>query len=217
MGALVISNVLLWAVIVALVIVVLALSRQIGVLYERVAPMGALTMDKGPEVGDAAPTFELNDLLGRPQTIGMPSTHSQLLFFLSPTCPVCKKLMPILRSIASTEKSWLRVVLASDGEMPEHLAFYKQANLDPFPYILSTSLGMSFHISKLPYAVLMDENGVIRAKGLINSREQLESLFTAKELGVASMQDYLRHAETNPAELNELNISRKEKNNALVG
>lgn len=95
MGALVISNVLLWAVIVALVIVVLALSRQIGVLYERVAPMGALTMDKGPEVGDAAPTFELNDLLGRPQTIGMPSTHSQLLFFLSPTCPVCKKLMPI--------------------------------------------------------------------------------------------------------------------------
>ncbi|GAA5084788.1 MULTISPECIES: methylamine dehydrogenase accessory protein MauD [Paenalcaligenes] len=217
MGALVISNVLLWAVIVALVIVVLALSRQIGVLYERVAPMGALTMDKGPEVGDAAPTFELNDLLGRPQTIGMPSTHSQLLFFLSPTCPVCKKLMPILRSIASTEKSWLRVVLASDGEMPEHLAFYKQANLDPFPYILSTSLGMSFHISKLPYAVLMDENGVIRAKGLINSREQLESLFTAKELGVASMQDYLRHAETNPAELNELNLSRKEKNNALVG
>ncbi|NLJ62824.1 MAG: methylamine dehydrogenase accessory protein MauD [Alcaligenaceae bacterium] len=217
MGALVISNVLLWAVIVALVIVVLALSRQIGVLYERVAPMGALTMDKGPEVGDAAPTFELNDLLGRPQTIGMPSPHSQLLFFLSPTCPVCKKLMPILRSIASTEKSWLRVVLASDGEMPEHLAFYKQANLDPFPYILSTSLGMSFHISKLPYAVLMDENGVIRAKGLINSREQLESLFTAKELGVASMQDYLRHAETNPAELNELNISRKEKNNALVG
>src|SRR5690606_25687303 len=149
--------------------------------------------------------------------IGMPSTHSQLLFFLSPTCPVCKKLMPILRSIASTEKSWLRVVLASDGEMPEHLAFYKQANLDPFPYILSTSLGMSFHISKLPYAVLMDENGVIRAKGLINSREQLESLFTAKELGVASMQDYLRHAETNPAELNELNLSRKEKNNALVG
>lgn len=101
--------------------------------------------------------------------------------------------------------------------MPEHLAFYKQANLDPFPYILSTSLGMSFHISKLPYAVLMDENGVIRAKGLINSREQLESLFTAKELGVASMQDYLRHAETNPAELNELNLSRKEKNNALVG
>lgn len=217
MGALVISNIVLWAVVIALVVVVLALSRQIGVLYERVAPMGALTMDKGPEVGDAAPTFELNDLLGRPQSIGLATEHSQLLFFLSPTCPVCKKLMPILRSIANSEKSWLRVVLASDGEMPEHLAFYKQANLDPFPYLLSTNLGMSFHISKLPYAVLMDENGIIRAKGLINSREQLESLFTAKELGVGSMQDYLRGTEQPKTELNEVSVSRKEKTNALVG
>lgn len=217
MSALVISNIVLWAVVVALVLVVLALSRQIGVLYERVAPMGALTMDKGPEVGDAAPTFELNDLLGRPQTIGLPTTHSQLLFFLSPTCPVCKKLMPILRSIAQTEKDWMRVILASDGEMPEHLAFYKQANLDPFPYLLSTSLGMSFHISKLPYAILIDENGIIRAKGLINSREQLESLFTAKELGIGSMQDYLRSTEQPETELNELSVSRKEKTNALAG
>lgn len=212
MSALVISNIVLWAVVLMLVVLVLALSRQIGVLYERVAPMGALTMDKGPEVGEAAPTFELLDILGRAQTIGIPGQYSQLLFFLSPTCPVCKKLMPILRSIAQAEKQWLRVVLASDGEMPEHLAFYKQAGLDPFPYVLSTPLGMSFHISKLPYAVLMDENGVLRAKGLINSREQLESLFTAKELGVASVQDYLRNNE-----MAEVNVSRKEKANALVG
>lgn len=216
MGALAISNVLLWVLVIALVLVVLALSRQIGVLYERVAPMGALTMDKGPEVGDAAPVFELNDLLGRPQKIGVASAHSQLLFFLSPTCPVCKKLMPILRSIANTEKQWLRVVLASDGEMPEHLDFYKKSNLDPFPYLLSTSLGMSFQISKLPYAVLMDENGIIRAKGLINSREQLESLFTAKELGVGSMQDYLSQADKN-GELTEVSLSRKEKTNAMAG
>lgn len=217
MSALVISNVLLWVALIALILVVLALSRQIGVLYERVAPMGALTMDKGPEVGSAAPIFELNDILGRPQTIGMPTEHSQLLFFLSPTCPVCKKLIPILRSMAKTEKSWLRVVLASDGEMPEHLAFYKQANLDPFPYLLSTNLGMSFHISKLPYAVLMDETGKISAKGLINSREQLESLFTAKDLGVGSMQDYLRNQDAQITELEEVSVLRKEKENALAG
>ena len=217
MSALIISNVVLWLAVIALVVVVLALSRQIGVLYERVAPMGALTMDKGPEVGDAAPVFEINDLLGRPQKIGLPSAHSQLLFFLSPTCPVCKKLLPILRSIANNEKEWLRITLASDGEMPEHLAFYKQAKLDPFPYILSTNLGMSFQVSKLPYAILMDENGVVRAKGLINSREQLESLFTAKELGVGSVQEYLRNMEDQPAGLEEVSVSRKEKTNAMAG
>jgi hypothetical protein len=31
----------------------------------------------------------------------------------------------------------------------------------------------------------------VRAKGLVNSREQLESLFTAKELNVASVQEFV--------------------------
>ena len=51
---------------------------------------------------------------------------------------------------------------------------------------------MAYRVSRLPYAVLLDEKGVIRAKGLVNSREQLESLFNAKELGVGSVQEYLR-------------------------
>ncbi|QVQ29226.1 methylamine dehydrogenase accessory protein MauD [Achromobacter deleyi] len=212
MDALIISNFLLWGVVLCLVLIILALSRQIGVLYERVAPMGALTMDKGPGVGEAAPRFELADLLGRRITVGDHGQHSQLLFFLSPTCPVCKKLLPILKSVASTENAWLRIVLASDGEMPEHLAFYKQAGLERFPYLLSAELGMKFQISKLPYAVLIDETGTLRAKGLINSREQLESLFTAKELGVASVQDFLA-----VGTLEETRISRKESGNALAG
>ncbi|MBV6273261.1 methylamine dehydrogenase accessory protein MauD [Alcaligenaceae bacterium CGII-47] len=212
MTALMISNVALWAVVLGLLLVVLALSRQIGVLYERVAPMGALTIDKGPAVGEASPQFELNDLLGRAQRVGYAGARSQLLFFLSPTCPVCKKLLPILKSVAGTERAWLDIVLASDGEMPEHLAFYRKAGLEMFPYLLSTELGMRFQISKLPYAVLIDENGLVRAKGLINSREQLESLFTAKELGVASAQEWLGRNE-----LVENQISRKENVNALVG
>lgn len=71
---------------------------------------------------------------------------------------------------------------------------------------------MKFQISKLPYAVLIDESGVIRAKGLINSREQLESLFTAKELGVASVQEFLAGSA-----LQETRVSRKENGNALAG
>ena len=79
---------LLWGVLLCLVLVILALSRQIGVLYERVAPMGALTMDRGPAVGEAAPRFDINDLLGRPVAVGGGGAQSQLLFFLSPSCPV---------------------------------------------------------------------------------------------------------------------------------
>jgi methylamine dehydrogenase accessory protein MauD len=189
--ALLISNILLWLAVLALLVAVIALSRQIGILYERVAPMGALMMDSGPKVGEAAPIFELKSLDGRNVTLGAPSGRGTLLFFLSPTCPVCKKLLPMLKSISAAEASWLDLVLASDGETPEHEEFRQRAGLTAYPYLLSAELGMKYRVSKLPYAVLIDEAGHVQAKGLVNSREQLDSLFAARDLGVASVQDYL--------------------------
>jgi methylamine dehydrogenase accessory protein MauD len=60
--------------------------------------------------------------------------------------------------------------------------------LGAFPYVLSSELGMSFKVSKLPFAVLIDKDGKVVTKGLVNSREQLESLFTASETGIPSYQ-----------------------------
>ncbi len=192
--ALAVAVVVLWMLVIALVVAVFALARQIGVLDERVAPMGALMMDEGPKVGDLAPVFNLTTLAGSRVQVGAPGAHSTLVFFVSPTCPVCKKLLPVLRSSAKVESAWLRVVLASDGDEAKQRAFYEKAELADFPYVLSADLGMAFKVGKLPFAVLIDEQGRVRAKGLINSREQLESLFTAKDLGVESIQEYLQKA-----------------------
>jgi len=189
--ALLTSNVLLWIANVALLLTVIALARQIGVLYERIAPVGALTMDHGPKVGETSPVFTLPRLGGGGEfTIGTATGRSQLLFFLSPTCPVCKKLLPVLRSLGQHERATVDVVLASDGTIDEHRRFYEKAGLAPFPYVLSADLGMTFRISKLPYAVVIGPTGLISAKGLVNNREQLESLLIAQEMGVASLQDY---------------------------
>jgi methylamine dehydrogenase accessory protein MauD len=190
MTALAMSNVLLWITNIALVLTVLALARQIGMLNERVTPVGALTMDHGPKVGEASPVFTLPSLGGGEVVVGAATGRSQLLFFLSPTCPVCKKLLPILRSLSQHERTTLDVVLASDGDFNEHTRFYQRERLMPFPYVLSTDLGMAFRISKLPYAVVVGPAGFISAKGLVNNREQIESLLIAQEMGVASLQEY---------------------------
>ena len=190
MAALVMSNALLWVTNIALVLIVLALARQIGVLNERVSPVGALTMDHGPKVGETAPVFTLPTIGGGEIAIGNATGRSQLLFFLSPTCPVCKKLLPVLRSLSQHERATIDVVLASDGDVEEHSRFYQREKLAPFPYVLSTDLGMAFRISKLPYAVVIGPAGLISAKGLVNNREQIESLLIAQEMGVASVQDY---------------------------
>jgi len=195
MTALAMSNVLLWITNIALVVTVLALARQIGVLNERVTPLGALTMDHGPKVGETAPVFTLPHLSGGDIAIGAATGRTQLLFFLSPTCPVCKKLLPILRSLSHHERATVGVVLASDGDFEEHSRFYQREKLAPFPYVLSTDLGMAFRISKLPYAVVIGPTGLISAKGLVNNREQIESLLIAQEMGVASLQDYRAKAQ----------------------
>ncbi|HET9669315.1 MAG TPA: methylamine dehydrogenase accessory protein MauD [Casimicrobiaceae bacterium] len=192
---LLVSNFVLWTAVVALAFVVFALARQIGVLYERISPMGALMMDTGPKVGTSSPVFALKDLAGHAVNLGAPSPRSTLVFFVSPTCPVCKKLLPVVKSAAATERRWLSIVLASDGDPDEHRRFVERAGLSAFPYVLSQDLGLAFHVSKLPYGVLLDERGVVRAKGLVNTREQLESLFTAKEIGVASIQDFVARSD----------------------
>ncbi len=190
MTVLLISNALVWVALIGLLLAVLALARQVGILHERLTPVGALTMDHGPKVGEPAPVFTLQKLGGGEIRIGATAGRSQLLFFLSPTCPVCKQLLPALRSLSQHEGASLEVVLASDGALEEHQRFYVREKLAPFPYVLSTDLGMTFRISKLPYAVLIGSGGVVSAKGLINNREQLESLVVAQEMGVASLQDY---------------------------
>ena len=195
MTALTMSNVLLWITNIALVVTVLALARQIGVLNERVTPVGALTMDHGPKAGEAAPVFNLPRLDGGEIAVGTATGRTQLLFFLSPTCPVCKKLLPVLRSLSQHERTTVDVVLASDGEFDEHSRFYQREKLAPLPYVLSTDLGMAFRISKLPYAVVIGPAGLISAKGLVNNREQIESLLIAQEMGVASLQDYRTRAQ----------------------
>ena len=192
--ALLVSTVVLWVVVVILAAVVVALARQIGVLYERVAPAGALMVGKGPAVGEPAPVVHVEALAGGARDIGGPSAdgRSTLLFFLSPTCPVCKTLLPVLRSIARREGEWLAIVLASDGARDEHEAFVRAERLEAFPYVLSPALGIGYQVGKLPYAVLLDAAGIVRSRGLVNSREHLESLFEAGERGVASIQEFLR-------------------------
>ena len=188
-----VANTLLWVLVIGLSLVVLALVRQVSVLHARISPVGALMLAKGLKVGEPAPTMSVADIDGREVTIGgsRADGRSLLVMSVSPTCPVCKVLLPVLKSSRRSEKDWLEIVLASDGDPVAQREFVATQGLDVFPYVVAESVGLGFQVSRLPFAVLIDERGVLKARGIINSREHLESLFEAKRLGVASVQDYL--------------------------
>jgi len=190
--ALAVSNVALWVLVLVLAAVVLALTRQLGVLHERIAPAGALMLNRGLTVGEPAPVLEVTDLDGRVHKVGTArgDGRSTLLLFVSPSCPVCKTLLPAVLSSRRDERGWLDVVLASDGNADEQREFVRRQGLLGVPYVVSAPLGLAYQVSRLPFGALLDENGILRARGLVNSREHLESLFEAQRLGVASLQEY---------------------------
>ncbi|AXU19464.1 methylamine dehydrogenase [Novosphingobium sp. THN1] len=186
------SQILLWTAVVVQALLIAALARQVGILHERIAPAGALTLHQKVEVGEVASPMTVTTIEGAPIEIGgKREGRSQLLFFASPDCPVCKTLLPVVRSAANAEADWLDIVVAGDGTKAEYQRLRDNHGLDRVPMVLSEALGRAFGVSKLPYAVLLDENGRVASLGLVNSREHLESLFEAKERGVASIQEFL--------------------------
>ena len=195
MDLLIASNVLLWLGFIAMALVNLALLRQVGVLYERVAPAGALAINKKLEVGQLAPELSLQTLTSRVITVGgqraRSESKSQLLFFVSPDCPVCKTLLPAIKSAAKAEAAWIDLILASDGDRQDHAGYVSRHGLGAYPYVVSATLGKTYGVARLPYAVLIEEQGRIASLGIINSREHLDSLFEAKERKVASIQDFM--------------------------
>ncbi len=188
------SQVLLWVVVAAMAFLLFALMRQIGALHDRVAPVGALTLAGGLKPGEALPAMVVHDLFGEPVPVSgaSPDGRARLLVFTAPNCPVCRELKETLAMIAQQERRWLAVIQVSDGDPAEHRRAAEEARAQGMRYVLSRNLGLLLEVGRLPTAALVDEQGVLIAKGLVNSREHLESLFEARRRGYASLQEFLR-------------------------
>ena len=154
-------------------------------------------ISQGVKIGQPVPEMALQTLDHQELIVGRghPDGLSTLFMFVAPDCPVCAKLLPAVVSIARQEASWLRVVFASDGKNADHAAFRRAKGLDAFPYVVSTELGLTFQVAKLPYGVLLDEKGVLVSQGLTNNREHVESLFEARRLKVGTLQDFIARGE----------------------
>ncbi len=193
-GTMLISYLILWALVIFLSLLVFALARQVGVLHERVAPAGALMPTNGPKVGEMTDVMSVSDLQGDAVAIGGADLAglATLILFISPTCPVCKSLVPVARSLVSYEGRRMRLVFASDGDkIDQHVAYVSDLDMKDYPYLVSQALGLAYAVSKLPFAVLIGSDGTLQSKGLVNSREHLESMVESMDSGVASLQDYV--------------------------
>ena len=189
--SLIVSQILSWIVIIGLVVALLALARQVGVLHIRVAPAGALATSGGPAVGGAIGAIPATTLDGQSVSVGghAHGVKLRLLLFVSAQCPLCKAVIPMATSFARAERVALTFV--GDDEAVAQRAMIAQHGLEGHAFLNGPEVGQAYQVAKLPFAVLLDEEGTILSKGLVNSREHLESLVVAHEMGIATVQDYI--------------------------
>lgn len=143
--------VVLWLLVVVLCIVVIALARQVGTLHLRLGPRGALEIDdEGPPLRDPLPTLAAVAADGARVTIGGPG-RPRLVLFASQTCAVCREVSPGLPAAAAAGRLEAIVVHDPDAES-------------------------AFGVPGTPFVLVLDEQGIVRAKGTVNNLEQVEGL-----------------------------------------
>jgi methylamine dehydrogenase accessory protein MauD len=190
-----VSQLLLWIVILALAVAIVALARQIGVLHERLPPVGALLNQEGPMIGQMAPRLRLVTTNQREIELGNARAESRplLLLFVSVSCPVCKRILPWSAQFSRAEN--VDLVLLAELHSPEAETQFRDLVGAGADLVGGASeAAIVFRVGKLPFAVMIDAAGLVAAKGLVNSREHLESLIISTEIGFPSLQHYLASA-----------------------
>jgi methylamine dehydrogenase accessory protein MauD len=167
------SYVVLWALVISLSILLLALARQVGVLHMRLGPRGALEIDdEGPALGEAPEPADARTLDGTEITVGGPG-EPQLLFFVSPGCPVCHQVLPSLSPAARAARMSAVAIVDVDDAGAREAYGHAPANVS---MVASPELTERYAIPGTPYAVVLDAIGIVRAKGTVNNLEQIEGL-----------------------------------------
>ena len=153
-GVWVVSYVLLWVTVLVLGVVVVALLRQIGVLHTRLRPLGVHQAGEGLDRGEVAPP-----LPGRAYEGGV-----TLVAFTSPTCTICRSLVP---SLTAVERDYtdVRVHVLSLEEDTRRLF-------------------AAFNVRSTPYVIAIGAAGTVLGGGVANSLEQVEVLLDEALSGV---------------------------------
>jgi methylamine dehydrogenase accessory protein MauD len=181
-----VSHIALWIVVLIQGIVLIALLRQIGLLHLRLQPIGARTTNVGPEIGETLPRTQVEDFFGRAIEIAEPG-RPQLLLFIAPDCDVCGDLMLAMKAIARQEANRLGfVVLTSSEDKDLNTSYVNRHGLHNIPFVASSAVGGRFGVLGFPYAVLADERGIVRSKGIVNHIEHVESLIESLAAGHAT-------------------------------
>ena len=184
-----ISYIVLWIVVIVQCFLTLSLARLVGQLSRRFPPSGAMTTDPGPELGEVLADWEGTRLDGQRVHFTFPRSRGLFFFYVAPSCSVCDALLPAGKSFfREISKVADTVLVMVHGSQQLQQAYVRKHGLENYRLIQEEDLPESWTVGGAPFGVWLDRNGEVRAKGLLDRREHLESLYHAAASGIPTIQ-----------------------------
>jgi methylamine dehydrogenase accessory protein MauD len=165
---------LLSIIVLVEAVVLLAFIRHVGVLTQRIDPIGALQDDRvGPTPGYRLPKVALEPV--QTTSAGAPFTAPlSLLYFFAPDCSLCADLIPSIQAVAKSYTE-LAVYFVSEVTATQATTYIQRHNVAQPTYV-ADDLFHAWSIDGTPFFVVATSDGTVVQSGSTNTLEQLETL-----------------------------------------
>jgi methylamine dehydrogenase accessory protein MauD len=167
-----VSSVLLWGAMLLLGFLLLGALRALGLLRWRLEQLEAITPTRlgrsGLKPGKKAPEFTLPGVAGGEVSLHDFAGRRVLLVFTQSGCKPCHKVAPELNRLHDAGAVQVLVVNNGEAEATRQWAAEVKAR---FPVLVQQQFSVSkrYEMYATPFVFLIDENGVIASKGIINN------------------------------------------------
>ena len=174
---------LTWALVLLLGCLLLGALRAQGVMEWRLEQLEATMPSRigrsGLTPGRQAPDFTLKSVQGRDVSLHDYAGRQVLLVFVQAGCGPCQEIVPELNKLARQRRD--SVVLAINRASPEDAQRWAAETHADFPVLIQEDLALSkrYEAFATPFAFLIDEIGLVAAKGIVSQPHHLGYVLTA--------------------------------------
>ncbi len=132
--------------------------------------------DRGLAVGTQAPDFVAIDRDGRPISLNNSNGSWRILAFVSPGCPACAMTIQTLDETVQERPDIVVLIVGSAARAANTAYAIEQNTSIPILTPDATLAQEVYLVQGIPFIYILDEVGIIRAKGVVNLPEHLQQL-----------------------------------------
>jgi methylamine dehydrogenase accessory protein MauD len=176
------SNIALWVAVSLETVLILALLRYVNLLLDRLPA-------QGPALGKSAPRRDVLDIRNQKHALGAASERHTILIFTSPSCPWCEKMAPDIAPFYSSLGASYDLLLVLGDQPPNGQAEAYARRLGSgaaLKLAVAPELFEAYAVPGTPYGLVIDREGIVRAKGTTNSLTDLQTLVRVLSLKSAA-------------------------------